>query len=63
MADPLTPAEIERAMAEAVIIATVEGVTDPAVIRERKLEAREAIKLAHQQREIIEKAEAEYAQR
>jgi len=37
---PVTAKKIQRAMAEETLLCAAEGITDPAIIRERKLNAR-----------------------
>lgn len=55
--------EIERAMSEAAMLCAAEGITDPRVVLQRKLEAREQIKKIARDRETIARMEAEDASR
>ena len=57
------PAAIAQAMADAVTLANAQGVTDPAVVHTRMKAARERFKTDADEREIIDKAEAESASR
>ena len=44
--EPSMAAKLEQAMTQAVLQALAEGITDPQVIRDRKLAARTAVKVA-----------------
>lgn len=60
---PITAKKIQRAMAEAAILCSAEGIKDPTVIRQRKLAARRNAVNRARDEEIIDRVEAQDAQR
>jgi hypothetical protein len=55
------PAAIERAMADAVVLANAQGITDPEQVQARMILAQKEYMRGCDEREIIDKAKAESA--
>jgi hypothetical protein len=55
------PAAIEQAMADAVVLANAQGITDPEQVKARMITAQKEYMRECDEREIIDKANAENA--